>query len=151
MNSKVQIILTMSILLTGCAGNMSKLGIENGQLKACPTTPNCVSSQAKDKEHFIEPILITGSPLEAKKNILQTLKEFKQSKVKVVEDNYISAEFTSRILRFVDDVEFYFPDTKTREVIIHIRSASRMGYSDFGMNKKRIEQIRSKLETIINE
>jgi uncharacterized protein (DUF1499 family) len=151
MNRKIQIILTISILLTGCAGTMSTLGIENGQLKACPSTPNCVNSQAKDKEHFIEPIIITGSPLEAKNHILNILKEFKQSKVKVVEDNYIRAEFTSTVFRFVDDVEFYFPDTKTKEGIIHVRSASRIGYSDLGVNRKRIEQIRSKLDAITHE
>ncbi|MFQ3219845.1 MAG: hypothetical protein ACI8R9_002293 [Paraglaciecola sp.] len=146
MNRKTQTILIISIFLTGCAGTMSKLGIENGQLRACPSTPNCVNSQAKDKEHFIEPIVITNSPSEAKDHILHILKEFKQSKVKVVEDNYIRAEFTSSILRFVDDVEFYFPDTK--EGIIHVRSASRIGYSDLGVNRKRIEQIRSKIKAI---
>ncbi|MFT6895731.1 MAG: hypothetical protein ACJA13_000128 [Paraglaciecola sp.] len=149
MNRKIQIILTISILLTGCAGTMSTLGIENGQLKACPSTPNCVNSQAKNKEHFIEPIVITGSPLVAKSHILNILKEFKQSKVKVVEDNYIRAEFTSTVFRFVDDVEFYFPDTM--EGIIHVRSASRVGYSDLGVNRKRIEQIRSKLKATPHE
>ena len=65
MNRQIKIVLTSLILLIGCTGTMSKLGIENGQLKECPTTPNCVNSQAKDKKHFIEPILITGHPLEA--------------------------------------------------------------------------------------
>jgi len=151
MNRQIQIVLTSLILLTGCAGTMSKLGTENGQLKECPTTPNCVNSQAKDKQHFIEPIVITGPPLEAKKHILNILKELKQSKIKVVEDDYIRAEFTSRVFRFVDDVEFYFPDTKSEEGIIHVRSASRVGHSDFGVNRKRIEQIRSKFKAINNE
>ena len=130
---------------------MPKLGIENGQLTECPTTPNCVHSQATDKEHFIEPILITGPPLEAKKHILNILKELKSSEVKVVEDNYIRAEFTSSVFRFVDDVEFYFPDTESKEGIIHVRSASRIGYSDFGVNRKRIEHIRSKFKTMSNK
>ena len=130
---------------------MPKLGIENGQLAQCPTTPNCVNSQAKDKKHFIDPILITGTPLEAKKHILKILNELKQSKIKVVEDNYIRAEFASKVFRFIDDVEFYFPDTKSKEMIIHVRSASRVGYSDFGVNRKRIEQIRSKLKAINKE
>jgi uncharacterized protein (DUF1499 family) len=130
---------------------MSKLGIENGQLKECPTTPNCVNSQAKDKKHFIEPILVTGPPLEAKKHILNILKELKRSKIKAIEDNYIRAEFTSRVFRFVDDVEFYFPDTKSKEGIIHVRSASRIGHSDLGVNRKRIEEIRSKFKAINNK
>ena len=151
MNKHIQIVIISLILLTGCAETMSKLGIENGQLKECPTTPNCVNSQAKDKKHFIEPILFTGSPLEAKKHILNIFKELKRSKIKVVEDNYIRAEFTSRVFRFVDDVEFYFPDTKSKKRIIHVRSASRIGHSDLGMNRKRIEQIRSKFKAINNK
>ena len=151
MNKHIQIVIISLILLTGCADTMSKLGIENGQLKECPTTPNCVNSQAKDKKHFIEPILITGPPLEAKKHILNILKELKRSKIKVVDNNYIRVEFTSLVFRFVDDVEFYFPDTKSKKRIIHVRSASRIGHSDLGVNRKRIEQIRSKFKTINNE
>lgn len=150
MNRQIQIILTSLLLLTGCAETVSKLGIDNGQFKECPTTPNCVNSQAKDKKHFIEPIITTGSPLEAKRHILNILKDLKRSKIKVAEDNYIRAEFTSRIFRFVDDVEFYFPDTKSKKRIIHVRSASRIGHSDLGVNRKRIEQIRSKYNAIIN-
>ena len=124
------------------------LKIENEQLTQCPKTPNCVYSQAKDKQHFIEPILTTGTPLEVKHHILKILNELKRSKIIVAEDNYIRAEFTSKVLRFVDDVEFYFPDTKSKEMTIHVRSASRVGHSDLGVNRKRIEQIRSKFKAI---
>ncbi len=122
------------------------MGMENGQLKQCPKTPNCVNSQAKDEKHFIEPILINATPLEAKNSIVKILNELNQSKIIVVKDNYIRAEFFSKIFRFVDDVEFYFHKTKSRELIIHVRSASRVGYSDLGVNRKRIERIRSKIE-----
>lgn len=125
-----------------------ELGIENGQLTPCPITPNCVNSQVKDEMHDIEPILATGTSLEVKNNILKILKKLKRSKIILAEDNYIRAEFTSRLFRFVDDVEFYFPDTKTNEMTIHVRSASRVGHSDLGVNRKRIEQIRSKLKAI---
>jgi uncharacterized protein (DUF1499 family) len=66
-------------------------------------------------------------------------------------DNYIRAEFVSKIFRFVDDVEFYFPDKKSKELLIHVRSASRVGYSDLGVNRMRIEQIRRKLKTLKKE
>ena len=145
------IVITSLLIFTGCTGTMPKLGIENGQLQQCPETPNCVNSQTKDEKHFIEPILITAAPLEAKSYILKILNEFNQSKIIVVVDNYVRAEFVSKIFRFVDDVEFYFPETKSRELVIHVRSASRVGYSDFGVNRKRIEQIRSKLEIINKE
>ncbi len=151
MNKQIQIVLTSLILLTGCTEVIPKLGIENGQLIQCPTTPNCVNSQAKDKKHYIEPILTTGTALEVKNHILKILNESTNSKVIVTEDNYIRAEFTSRVFHFVDDVEFYFPDTNAREMTIHVRSASRVGHSDLGVNRKRIEQIRSKLKAINKE
>jgi uncharacterized protein (DUF1499 family) len=148
MNKLIQIVLTILILLTGCTRVRPQLGIENDQLTQCPTTPNCVNSQAKDNKHYIEPILTTGTPLEVKNHILKILNELERSKIIVAEDNYIRVEFTSKVFRFVDDVEFYFPDTKSKEMTIHVRSASRVGHSDFGVNRKRIEQIRSKLKAI---
>jgi uncharacterized protein (DUF1499 family) len=148
MNKHIKIVLTSLILFTGCTGAIPKLGIENGQLTQCPTTPNCVNSQAEDKKHYIEPILTTGTPLEVKNTILKILNELKRSKIIVAEDNYIRAEFTSKVIRFVDDVEFYFSDTKSKEMIINVRSASRVGHSDLGVNRKRIEQIRNKFKAI---
>ncbi len=146
MNKQIQIALTSLLLLTGCTGVKPKLGIENGQLTQCPTTPNCVNSQAKDKKHYIEPILTTGTPLEVRTHILKILNKTKSSKIIVTKNNYIRAEFTSKMFRFVDDVEFYFPDTKLKEMTIHIRSASRVGHSDLGANRKRIEHIRSEFK-----
>jgi uncharacterized protein (DUF1499 family) len=148
MNKQIKIVLTSLILLTGCTGVIPKFGIEDGQLTQCPTTPNCVNSQAEDKKHYIEPILTTGTPLEVKNTILKILNELKRSKIIVAEDNYIRAEFTSKVIRFVDDVEFYFSDTKSKEMIINVRSASRVGHSDLGVNRKRIEQIRNKFKAI---
>ena len=77
---------------------------------------------------------------------MEIVKEWKHAKIIVAQKNYIRVEFISNVFRFVDDVEFYFPETKEKEIIIHIRSASRIGHSDFGVNRKRIEQIRSKLK-----
>ena len=148
MNKQIMIVLTSLIFFTGCTGVIPKLGIENGQLIQCPTTPNCVNSQAKDKKHYIEPILMTGTPLEVKNHILKILNELKRAKIIVAEDHYIRVEFISRVFRFIDDLEFYFPNTKSKEMTIHVRSASRVGHSDFGVNRKRIEQIRSKFKEI---
>ncbi|MDX2499050.1 MAG: DUF1499 domain-containing protein [Deltaproteobacteria bacterium] len=148
MNKQIMIVLTSLIFFTGCTGVIPKLGIENGQLIQCPTTPNCVNSQAKDKKHYIEPILMTGTPLEVKNHILKILNELKRAKIIVAEDHYIRVEFISKVFRFIDDLEFYFPNTKSKEMTIHVRSASRVGHSDFGVNRKRIEQIRSKFKEI---
>jgi len=111
----------------------------------CPKTPNCVSSHAKDETHFIQPIVFIGTTQQAQRRLLEILMEWEGTKIVVSQDNYIRAEFTSKIFRFVDDVEFYFPATATKEITIHSRSASRVGTSDFGVNRKRMEQIRGDL------
>ena len=127
---------------------MPKLGIDSGKLKPCPDTPNCVSSQAADEQHFIEPILLTATTDEARDIILKTLHEFSRVKVIQAQADYIHAEFTSMIFRFVDDVEFYFPVSESGVVRIDIRSASRVGRSDLGVNRKRVEAIREKIENL---
>lgn len=125
---------------------MPKLGLNNGRLVPCPKTPNCVNTQATDEKHFIQPIHFTGTRQEAQDRLLKILKAWERTKITIVQENYIRVEFTSKIFRFVDDVEFYFPITKAKKIIIHIRSASRVGYSDLGANRKRIEQIRNKFK-----
>ena len=146
MNKQISIVLLSFIFLTGCSGSMPKLGINNSQLMPCPKTPNCVNSQATDEKHFIQPIHFIGTRQEAQDRLLKTLKALKRTKITVVQENYIRVEFTSKMLRFVDDVEFYFPSTKAEKIIIHTRSASRVGHSDLGANRKRIEQIRNKFK-----
>ncbi len=151
MNKQTLIFLASLFFMTGCKGTMPTLGIENGKLKECPDTPNCVNSQIQDKKHFIDPVIIKATSLEAKNYILEVLEEQKQSKVVVVESDYIRAEFVSKVFRFVDDVEFYFPESDSKELQIHVRSASRIGYSDLGVNRKRIENFRSRIKKIINK
>ena len=135
------VLLLPIVLIIGCsAGRPANLGIANGKFSPCPDSPNCVSSQSKDKRHFIEPIRYKGDQQRARDRLIVVIQRMKRSKIETVRDDYIHAEFTSAILRFVDDVEFYFDDnTKT----IHMRSASRIGYSDLGVNRKRLEEIRS--------
>ena len=148
---KISIGLTCLFIVAGCNKTMPEVGIANGRLTPCPAKPNCVNSQIEDAKHFIEPIRMAATPPEARARILKILNDLKQAKIIAAESNYIRAEFTSKIFRFVDDVEFYFPETKSPELIIHVRSASRVGYSDFGVNRKRIEHIRSKLKAVSQE
>ena len=118
------------------------LGVNNGQLKACPSTPNCVSSQApnSDKEHAIAPFTYSGSATDAINRLKTIIEGMERSKINEVSDNYLYAEFSSKIMGFVDDVEFYAPPG---ESVIHTRSAARLGKSDLGVNRKRTEEIRS--------
>ena len=123
---------------------MPNPGINNSELAPCPNTPNCVSSQAHDKKHYIEPINFVGTQQQAHDRLLQIIKSEKRTKIITDHKDYIHVEFASALFRFVDDVEFYFPKQKADETVIHTRSASRVGSSDFGVNRKRIERIRSK-------
>jgi uncharacterized protein (DUF1499 family) len=121
------------------------LGVSNNQLTPCPESPNCVSSQATDEEHYIDPIQFSGSQKEAMARLASILETEKRVKIITSTENYVRAEFTSLIFRFVDDVEFYIPDQAPETSVMHVRSASRVGYSDFGVNRKRIEKIRRQL------
>ena len=139
MNSLV--LLLPIVLIIGCsAGRPANLGITNGKLLPCPDSPNCVSSQSQDKKHFIEPIRYEGDKQQSRDRLIAVIQGMKRSRIVVVRDDYIHAEFTSAIFRFVDDIEFYIDD---KAKTIHMRSASRIGYSDLGVNRKRLDKITS--------
>lgn len=145
MNLQKMGVLIFFVLLTGCAGNKPTLGVETGTLIPCPTNPNCVNSQVSDNEHFIEPIIVNKTQLQTKEQLIEILLDTKNAEIKAVKDDYVRVEFVSVVFRFVDDVEFYFPATNSKQTTIHVRSASRVGRSDFGVNRKRIEAIRNQL------
>jgi|APSaa5957512535_1039671.scaffolds.fasta_scaffold204522_2 uncharacterized protein (DUF1499 family) len=116
-------------------------GHENGRLLPCPESPNCVSSQiSHDDSHFIEPIEDTdGSKwisLSSTVNAMTGTQLVRQA------GNYAYFSFRTRLMGFVDDVEFYYTP---ESAVIHVRSASRVGYSDGDTNRNRIEAVRSAL------
>ncbi|MEA5574676.1 DUF1499 domain-containing protein [Calothrix sp. UHCC 0171] len=114
-------------------------------LTACPSSPNCVLSQDADSKHSIEPITYHIDRDAARKTLLKVLTVVPRTEVTEQTDDYIHALSKSRIFGFVDDVEFYFPQ---QEHIIHMRSASRIGDSDLGVNRRRLEQIRLALQDL---
>lgn len=121
------------------------LGFRNGRLAACKQTPNCVSSQAEraDAQHYIDPIPFKGSAAEAIAAVERALRTPERVRIIERKPDYIHAEFRSRLLGFVDDVEFAFdPAFEQPARQIHVRSASRLGKSDFGVNRARIERLR---------
>ena len=121
------------------------LGITDNHLNSCPTSPNCVVSQNGDKKHTIEPIYYHVDRDKAKATLLKVLTVVPRTEVVEETDNYIHALSKSRIFKFTDDVEFYFPSD---ENVIHIRSASRVGESDLGVNRTRMEQIRLAMQDL---
>ncbi|MCT7985620.1 DUF1499 domain-containing protein [Laspinema sp. A4] len=119
------------------------LGVSMGKLSPCPTSPNCVSSQAEetDKKHKVEPLQYKSSEKKAFAHLKEIIEEMDNAKIIKSEAHYLYAEFTSALMGYVDDVEFFL-DRKSG--VIQVRSASRLGQSDLGVNRKRIEDIRSK-------
>ena len=121
------------------------LGVNNGVLSNCPASPNCVVSQNGDAEHSIDAITYNSDRATAKESLLKVLSVVPRTEVIEETDDYILSESTSRIFKFVDDAEFYFPED---EKVIQVRSASRVGESDLGVNRRRIEQIRLAMEDL---
>ena len=112
-------------------------------LQPCPSSQNCVSTQASDQGHGIPPYRYQKTLAEAKETLKTIVANLPRVKLVEEDEAYPHYEFTSLLLRFVDDVEFVFDDeTKT----IHFRSASRTGYSDLGVNRRRMEEIRALAE-----
>jgi uncharacterized protein (DUF1499 family) len=114
-------------------------------LPPCPDSPNCVSTlaPAQDSRHAIIPYRYSKTRSDAKTALKTVIAGLPRTKLVQEDDAYLHYEFTSLLLRFVDDVEFLFDDeTKT----LNFRSASRTGYGDFGVNRRRMEDIRSRIE-----
>lgn len=110
------------------------------ELAPCPSSPNCVSTQAQDQGHGIVPFRYRKSLVEAKAALKTIVLSLPRTTLVEEDETYLHVEFTSLLLRFVDDVEFAFEDeTKT----VHFRSASRTGYGDLGVNRRRMEEIRT--------
>ncbi|HVP80229.1 MAG TPA: DUF1499 domain-containing protein [Thermodesulfobacteriota bacterium] len=110
-----------------------------GKLRPCPSSPNCVSSENDRPSSRVEPLTFEGSPEKAWGDLKETIGEM-GGKIQEEHDGYLWATFTSRVFRFVDDVEFRMVPS---DGIIHVRSGSRVGYSDLGVNRKRVEKLRA--------
>jgi uncharacterized protein (DUF1499 family) len=144
--------ITLAILLTLFIGFMlpavtwaTGLGVTSGYLSPCANTNNCVVSQNTDAKHAIDPIIYHVDRDQARETLLKVITVVPRTEVMEQTDNYIHAISKSRIFKFVDDVEFYLPND---EPVIHIRSASRVGESDLGVNRRRMEQIRLALRDL---
>ena len=121
------------------------LGVRDGKLAPCKRTPNCVSSQADprtDPRHHVAPLSLGGDPAHTWAALRSVVQGMPRARIVRETPAYLYAEFTSRLLGFVDDVEFQL-DAPAR--VVHVRSASRLGRSDFGVNRARIEEIRARL------
>ena len=120
-----------------------ELGVVDGLLAACPESPNCVSTQSDSEEHTIAPLKLTEPAADALRRLETIISKMSRTKVVRVDNNYLHAEFRTFWLGYIDDVEFYVDESAG---LIHFRSASRVGYSDLGVNRARMEKIRRRFE-----
>ena len=142
-------LIYLAVMMVGCSGNRhAQVGMTGGRLAACPASPNCVSSQSADPRHAIDPLRYEGTAEKARELLIEAVARMKRARIVLADERYLHAEFTSALLRFVDDVDFLLDDgAKT----IHVRSASRVGYSDLGVNRRRVEEIRSRFDALRKE
>ena len=136
--------LALLSITAGAGMKPDNPGIEGGRLAPCPDRPNCVSSDAPDAAHHIEPYRLRGDPQRVWEILQQTLASLPRIKVVSATGDYLHAEATSLIFRFVDDIEFQL---RPEQGVIAVRSASRIGYSDLGVNRRRVETIRERLQS----
>lgn len=116
------------------------LGIVNGRLYPLPMSNNCVSTETLDEERRMEPLKYSGSSAEAMERLVKILSNLSGSTIISRTDEYLHVEFRSWLFRFVDDVEFLIDDKRK---VVDFRSASRVGYSDLGVNRKRMQRIQA--------
>jgi uncharacterized protein (DUF1499 family) len=133
----------MASLLAG--RRPDNLGAKEGRLAPCKRSPNCVSSQADrgDAEHYIEPIQFRGTTVQAMVAAKRAVDLMERSTIVREESGYLYAEFHSKLLGYVDDLELVFD---ANAGLLHVRSASRLGRRDFGVNRARVEKLRRLIE-----
>lgn len=137
----VLVFISIWIVLMGCSEKA--MGQNNGTdriLAPCGTKPNCVSSQSTSERHKTEPFKLDSSGLAAIRKLKGIISALPGTTIVRAGDLYLHAEFKSRLFGFVDDVEFLVREQEGR---VDVRSASRVGYYDFGANRRRVEKLRS--------
>ena len=121
----------------------STLGVKEGALAPLPDSPNAVSSQTDQVDKRVDPFPYSGTLEETKALVKNAAAEFGASQILVEKPDYLHLVFTVPFIPFKDDVEFFFSE---KDRVVHYRSASRVGYSDLGVNRKRYERLRSLYE-----
>lgn len=150
MKRRLRAGLILAIGLAAMIGCQMKsppaIGVANGRLLPCPSSPNCVCSQESAGEHQIEPIRYQGDGEAALARMKAVI--LGESRTQIVEEKpgYLHAVFTSLIFRFRDDVEILVDDSAK---VLQIRSASRVGHSDLGVNRKRVERLRDRFSASV--
>ena len=120
------------------------IGVRDGRFADCPNRPNCVSTQTDNTDQEMEPIPLLQPPGQTIKGLKQIISSMSGSRVVESSTHYLHAEFRSFVFGFVDDVELWVDEDAQ---VVHFQSASRLGYSDLGVNRNRMQAIRRRYET----
>ncbi|MEK6238050.1 MAG: DUF1499 domain-containing protein [Planctomycetales bacterium] len=137
------IVFTASMIIL--SRKRPDLGTTDGRLRDCPSSPNCVCTQATAENAQMEPLAIQGSAAAAWDDLHAAVAARPGATIIQRTDDYLHAEFTTNTLRFIDDVELLLD---AESGVIHFRSASRVGHSDLGANRRRMEEIRRAFENL---
>ena len=129
--------------LFSCSGSRpTNLGVKDSRLASCPSTPNCVSSDAHDPSHLVAAFQLVGPSTDGWRTARATVANLPRTKIITETDDYLHAECSSAFFGFVDDLELHL---RPEQNLIAARSAARLGHSDFGVNRKRVENLRALL------
>ncbi len=120
------------------------LGVKDGHLAVCPDRPNCVSSQDERPTHHIDPIPFRVGRDAIRQDLKEAAGALGRTRVVTETGDYLHLTVRSRLCGFIDDLEFLIDGSNA---VVQVRSASRLGYSDLGVNRARIEEIRQRLES----
>ncbi len=139
------VLIVLSLVVLGLASRRTRQGgWVKERLAACPSSPNCVSSRDPRGRFRVEPLTIEGSPEEAFRRAAEVVRALPRTRIVTEDDGYLHAECASTLFRFVDDLEL---ELAVEARVVHVRSASRIGHSDLGANRRRVERIRRTLAT----
>ncbi|MCX5870039.1 MAG: DUF1499 domain-containing protein [Deltaproteobacteria bacterium] len=149
----LSLFIVACVLLLFVLGGISRSGkaqgLVAGRLEKCPATPNCVCSEQKDDvDHFIDPILLPQNLIFDSLSILKNAVSNMGGTIGAESDHYFVATFSSAIFGFMDDLEVRIDSTRN---VIHLRSASRVGYGDAGVNRKRTELLKKLYNQKVSE
>jgi len=137
------VLLIACMSLFACSGKRpSDIGVSPSGLAPCPSSPNCISSDARDEAHVTAPFLLDAPPAEAWQVAREVVTQLPRTRIMDESPDYLHAECRSAVFGFVDDLELHI---RPSDGFIAVRSASRLGYSDLGVNRRRVEALRSSL------
>jgi uncharacterized protein (DUF1499 family) len=137
--------LLLLIFIQVVSKRPANLGVTENKLAECPPHDNCVSTFETEPMHAIAPLPFTGTVEAEMQKWMKILSNYPRAKVIKTTTNYIYAEFRSMMWRFIDDVEIFVDETQK---LTHIRSASRVGTNDYGMNRNRVEDLKSRYQQL---